>query len=110
MMGSKDHRSTLLASTTLRALLLCWRIHPIDAIIITMNNGPDASLPVGSGQADDVIETALASMGPYFDALLDRMQTPEAQAAFDTTFRASPEELGRAAVEAAATRRRTGDG
>jgi hypothetical protein len=34
-----------------------------------------------------------------FDALLERMQTPQARAAMRRAFDATPEELGRAAVE-----------
>lgn len=36
-------------------------------------------------------------MRAQFDALVERMQTPEARAAMDRAFRATPEELGAAA-------------
>ena len=41
-----------------------------------------------------------------FDELLARMQTPEARAAMRALFSATPEQLGRAAVEAALSRRK----
>lgn len=46
----------------------------------------------------------LDTLASDFDALLDRMQTPEAGAGMKTAFGASPEELGKAAVAAARKR------
>jgi len=37
----------------------------------------------------------------YFDELLARMQTPEAREGAEKAFKATPEELGKAAVEQA---------
>jgi hypothetical protein len=48
----------------------------------------------------------LDTLTEEFDALFDRMQTPEADAAMDRAFNASPEELGRAAAAAARRRAR----
>lgn len=46
----------------------------------------------------------LNTLASEFDALLDRMQTPEARAGMKAAFKASPEELGKAAVTAARKR------
>ncbi len=48
----------------------------------------------------------LDELSEEFDALLAGMQTPKAKAGVAAAFDASPEELGRAAVKAAAPRRR----
>lgn len=50
-----------------------------------------------TGRASIQLDTLTAE----FDALLESMQTPEARAGMRVAFRASPEELGRAAVAAA---------
>jgi PHD/YefM family antitoxin component YafN of YafNO toxin-antitoxin module len=50
-------------------------------------------------------EINLDTLTQYFDALLDRMQLPEARAAMQAAFDASPAELGRAAVAGARRRR-----
>ncbi|HEX5726474.1 MAG TPA: type II toxin-antitoxin system prevent-host-death family antitoxin [Longimicrobiaceae bacterium] len=44
---------------------------------------------------------SLDDLAAEFDELLARMQTPEARAGMRDAFAASPDELGRAAVEAA---------
>jgi prevent-host-death family protein len=75
-------------------------------VVITRHNTPRAVLmsvdrfDALTGSDAAVLDTLSAE----FDALFDRMQTPEANAAMDRAFYASPEELGRAA--AAAARRR----
>lgn len=46
-------------------------------------------------------EDPLALLRAEFDRRFERMQTPEARAAVDALFKATPEELGRAAVKAA---------
>jgi antitoxin Phd len=77
-------------------------------VVITRHNTPRAVLmsvdryDALAGADAAVLDTLTAE----FDALFDRMQTPEADAAMDRAFYASPEELGRAA--AAAARRREG--
>lgn len=43
----------------------------------------------------------LDALSREFDAMFARMQTPKARVAMQAAFEASPEELGRAAVEAA---------
>lgn len=49
----------------------------------------------------------LADLTKQFDALLDSMQTPEAKAGMRKFFYATPEELGKAAVEAVKKPRRS---
>jgi antitoxin Phd len=46
----------------------------------------------------------LDELSTSFDDLLDRLQTPEARRGLEAAFNASPEELGRAAVEIAKRR------
>lgn len=58
--------------------------------------GKETSRPAESGQA-----SSLNLLTAEFDALLERMQLPEVQAGTQAGFRASPEELGRAALDAA---------
>lgn len=53
----------------------------------------------GSGTKD-----TLDTLSGEFDAMLERMQTPEAMRAVEAAFHASPAELGRAAVRAARKR------
>jgi antitoxin Phd len=48
---------------------------------------------------------SLDALSTEFEALLERMQTPEARQGVEAAFNATPEELGRAAVEAARRRR-----
>jgi len=49
-------------------------------------------------------ELRLDALSQEFDALLERMQTPEAGAGMQAAFEASPSKLGRAAVTAARKR------
>lgn len=49
-------------------------------------------------------ETKLDTLGEQFDALLDRMQTPQARIGMKTAFDASPKQLGSAAVAFARNR------
>ena len=78
-------------------------------IIITRNGVATAvMMPVARFDvltADDFDAAAdsamLDTLTAEFDALLERMQTPEARAAMERAFNASPEELGRAAAAAA---------
>jgi prevent-host-death family protein len=46
----------------------------------------------------------LEALSRKFDSLLERMQSPAAKKGMEAAFNASPEELGRAAVEAAKRR------
>ncbi len=56
--------------------------------------------PNHTGEREILSDTLTAD----HDALLDRMQTPEARMGMRRAFDASPEELGRAAVAAASSR------
>jgi hypothetical protein len=49
-------------------------------------------------------ERKLDALSGEFDALLSRMQTPEARTGMKAAFEASPKQLGRAAVAAARKR------
>jgi antitoxin Phd len=53
----------------------------------------------------DARSRTLETLSTSFDDLLERLQKPGARKAMDAAFHASPEELGRAAVEAAKRRR-----
>lgn len=75
-------------------------------VIITRHNTPKAVL-MSLDRFDAlsrVEEAVLDTLTNDFDALLERMQTPEAQAGVRRAFTASVEELGRAAVAAAERR------
>jgi len=49
-------------------------------------------------------EAKLDALSSEFDALFDKMQTPEARAAMQAAFYASPEQLAQAALEFARKR------
>jgi antitoxin Phd len=49
---------------------------------------------------------SLKDLTDEFDDLLDRMQTPESKAAMAAAFKATPKQLGQAAVKAAQAERR----
>jgi antitoxin Phd len=72
-------------------------------VVITRHGAPHAVMTsiddfeVDTGADAAVLDTLTAE----FDALLDQMQTPEARRAMDRAFNASPEELRRAAMDAA---------
>lgn len=55
-------------------------------------------------------EQELDLLTAHFDEMLAQMQTPEAAAAMEAAFQATPEELGRAAVEGARRRRAAAGG
>ena len=76
------------------------------AVVITKHDDPKAVLiSVDEFNAlSRARETRLDSLTDQFDALLARMQTPDARAAMRSAFEASPRRLGQAAV--AATRKR----
>jgi antitoxin Phd len=76
-------------------------------VIITRHNTPRAVI-MSVDRFDELSgadKAVLDTLTEEFDALFDRMQTPEANAAMDRAFYASPEELGRAAAAAAQRRR-----
>jgi prevent-host-death family protein len=75
-------------------------------VIITRHNTPRAVL-MSLDRFDALSragEAVLDRLTGEFDALLERMQTPEARAGVRRAFGASPDELGRAAVAAAERR------
>lgn len=73
------------------------------AVAITKHNTPKAVLlSVAEFEAlTRAAAPALDELDGEFDALLERMQTSRARAGLAAAFDASPDELGRAAVEAA---------
>jgi prevent-host-death family protein len=77
-------------------------------VVITRHNTPRAVVMSVDrfNELSGVDTTVLDTLTEEFDALFDRMQTPEADAAMDRAFNASPEELGRAAAAAARRRAR----
>jgi prevent-host-death family protein len=78
------------------------------AVAITKHNTPRAVL-LSYAEFEALTRAAapaLDELTAEFDALLERMQTPESKAAMASAFDATPEELGRAAVKAARPKRR----
>ncbi len=76
------------------------------AVIITRHDAPKAVL-ISVDEYETLSragESRLDTLRGQFDALLARMQTPEARGGMRAAFNASPEQLGRTAV--AAIRRR----
>jgi prevent-host-death family protein len=76
------------------------------AVVITKHDAPKAI--VLSVEEFNALTRApagtLDSLSADFDAMLARMQTPKARAAMKAAYRASPRELGKAAVAAARKR------
>jgi prevent-host-death family protein len=75
-------------------------------VIVTRHNAPKAVI-MSISRYDALARsdtTILDTLTAEFDALFDEMQTPEANAAMDRAFYASPRELGRAAAAAAQCR------
>jgi prevent-host-death family protein len=78
-------------------------------VVITKHNAPTAVLLSAdayeglTGRATPDLE----ALREEFEVLLERMQTPGAQAGTAALFAASPTELGAAAVKASRARRRT---
>ena len=72
------------------------------AVAITKHNTPRAVLlSYAEFQALTSSSPVLDELTDEFDTLLERMQAPTAKAGMTAAFDASPEELGRAAVQAA---------
>lgn len=73
------------------------------AVAITKHNAPKAVLlSIAEFEAlTRAHEPTLDDLSERFDDLLDRLQRPAAKAAMAAAFDAEPEELGRAAVQAA---------
>jgi prevent-host-death family protein len=77
------------------------------AVAITKHNAPKAVL-VSYAEFEALTKAstpALDDLAHEFDELLDNMQTPESKAAMAAAFKATPEQLGRAAAKAAGTKR-----
>lgn len=74
-----------------------------DVIVITKHDAPKAvilSIEEFNALAQGATRQ-LDTLTEEFDALLDRMQTPDARRAMKAAFNASPARLGKAAVRAA---------
>jgi antitoxin Phd len=81
-----------------------------NAIVITKHDAPKAVLIsideyVALSRADQV---QIQTLSEEFDALLEEMQTSRARRGMRAAFNASPEQIGRAAVAAAAKLGRQG--
>ena len=75
-------------------------------VVITKHDSPKAVL-ISMDQFNALSQAPqlkLNVLSEQFDALLARMQTPEARAGMDAAFHASPEQLGKAALAAARKR------
>jgi len=73
------------------------------AIAITKHDAPKAVL-LSIAEFESLVKSrspSLDDLSAKFDALLQRMQTPQARAGMAAAFNASPAELGRVAVTAA---------
>jgi prevent-host-death family protein len=78
------------------------------AVAITKHNTPKAVL-LSYAEFEALTRASspvLDELTEEFDALLARMQTPSAKSGMAAAFDATPEQLGRAAVKAARTKRR----
>jgi prevent-host-death family protein len=77
------------------------------AVAITRHDAPKAVL-MSYAEFSSLVNartSSLDDLSAEFDDLLARMQTPAARNGVEAAFRASPAELGRAAVDAAVPRR-----
>lgn len=78
------------------------------AVAITKHDAPKAVL-MSYAEFESLVASrspALDDLTLQFDELLEQMQAPKAKAGMAAAFDASPAQLGRAAVKAAAKRRR----
>jgi len=78
-----------------------------DVVLITKHDAPKAVL-ISVEEFDALAsapEAKIDRLSAEFDALLSRMQLPAARDALESAFHASPAQLGRAAVAAAARKR-----
>ena len=75
-------------------------------VVITKHDAPRAVLvSMDRFQAlQDAPQLKLNTLSEQFDALLDRMQTPQARRGMSVAFNASPKQLGKAAVVSARKR------
>lgn len=75
-------------------------------VTLTRRGNPAAVLiPVETYEQLLANQDPLAALRPRWEERFARMQTPEHRAAVDALFKATPEELGRAAVRAAQLRK-----
>ena len=75
-------------------------------VVITKHDAPRAVL-ISMDQfkaLQDAPQLKLNTLNAQFDALLDRMQTPQARRGMSVAFNASPKQLGKAAVVSARRR------
>jgi antitoxin Phd len=75
-------------------------------VVITKHDAPRAVL-ISMDQfkaLQDAPQLKLSTLSAQFDALLDRMQTPQARRGMSVAFNASPKQLGKAAVASARKR------
>lgn len=75
-------------------------------VVITRHDAPRAVL-ISLEQfkaLQDAPQLKLNTLSEQFDALLDRMQTPQARRGMSAAFNASPKQLGKASVAAARKR------
>lgn len=75
-------------------------------VVITKHDAPRAVL-ISMDQfkaLQDAPQLKLNTLSAQFDALLDRMQTPQARRGMSVAFNASPKQLGKAAVVSARKR------
>jgi prevent-host-death family protein len=75
-------------------------------VVITKHDAPKAILISmdGFNKLTQATERTLDTLREEFDEMLTRMHSPKARTAMKAAFRASPEELGKAAVIAARKR------
>lgn len=83
------------------------RVATAGAVAITRHDTPKAVLlSYEEFQAlSNARSETLDALSAKFEGLLERLQTPAARNGLEAAFNATPEELGRAAVEAARRRR-----
>ncbi len=80
-----------------------------DGIAAITKHGTPKAVLLSYGEFESLVQArspALDDLSARFDALLTRLQTGEARQGMAAAFDATPAELGRAAVEAAAGQRR----
>ncbi len=83
------------------------RVAAAGAVAITRHDAPKAVL-LSYEEFESLSSTrseTLDALSAKFGGLLERLQTPAARNGLEAAFNATPEELGRAAVEAARRRR-----
>lgn len=75
-----------------------------ETVVITKHDAPKAVLISIDEYKERYPEAKLDSLSAEFDAMFERMQTPQARKAMDRAFHSTPEELGDAALAAAKRR------